>query len=131
MCKQPLFYTGVLLSIFFHMLSLCNILLWVNKKGACITYDSKLPIIPYPRILWRCLVPFCLPYITLKSIYNAHKLLLQHITYPRPPSDTSSCLLCSLCLVMLLYFFKIFISSCYNYYVDISFRLSWSLLIWN
>ena len=35
----------------FHMLSLCNFLLWVNKKGACITYNSKLPILPYPTLL--------------------------------------------------------------------------------
>ena len=75
------------------MLSLCNFLPWVNRKGACITYDSKLPIILYPIVLWRCPVPFLIPYITLQSIYNfcplripyhlfTHILLLQHITYP-------------------------------------------------
>ena len=26
-------------------------LLWVNRIGACITYDSKLLIIPYPTVL--------------------------------------------------------------------------------
>ena len=35
------------LHFFFHMLSLCNFLLWVNRRGACITYNSKLPIISY------------------------------------------------------------------------------------
>ena len=38
-------------SSFFHMLSLCKFLLWINRKGVCITYNSKLPIIPYPITL--------------------------------------------------------------------------------
>jgi len=41
---RSVFYRGVLLSffLFFHMLSLCNFLLWVNRKGTYITYNSKL-----------------------------------------------------------------------------------------
>ena len=54
----------------FHMLSLCNFIIWVNKEGACITNNSKLPIIPYPILLQRCPVPFLIPCITLKSNYN-------------------------------------------------------------
>ena len=38
-------------SFLFHMLSLCNFLLWVNSKGAYITYNSKIPIITYPIVL--------------------------------------------------------------------------------
>ena len=38
---------------FFHMISLCNFILWVNRKWACITYNSKLP-------------SFFMPYSTLK-----------------------------------------------------------------
>ena len=44
------FIRGYYFQIFFHMLSLCKFLLWVNRKGGCITYNSRLPIIPYPIV---------------------------------------------------------------------------------
>ena len=58
------------------MLSLCNFLLSVNKKGACITYNSNLPIIPYPIVLYKCPIPFLIPYITLSPsiIFCPHVL---------------------------------------------------------
>ena len=38
------FIGGLLLSIllFFHILSLYNFLSWIDRKGACITYNFKL-----------------------------------------------------------------------------------------
>ena len=38
-------------SFFFHMLSLCNFLLWIIKNEASITYNFKLLIIPYLIVL--------------------------------------------------------------------------------
>ena len=45
-------YRGITFKFFFfHMLSSYNFLLWVDREGACITNNSKLPIIPYPTVL--------------------------------------------------------------------------------
>ena len=80
-----------------HMLWTCNLLVWVNSKGACITCNSKLPIILYLVVLQRCPMAFLIPYISLSPfiIFCRHVfripyhlfariLLLQHITYPPP-----------------------------------------------
>ena len=70
-CANNHYFIRVLLSKKIHMRSLCNFLLQVDKKRACITYNSKLPIIPYPIVLVRCPMSFLIPYITLKS--SQHK----------------------------------------------------------
>ena len=64
------FIHGYYFQIFFHMLALCNFLLWVNKKKACIIYNYKLSITPYPIVFQRFQMSFFIYYITLKSIYN-------------------------------------------------------------
>ena len=43
--------TFFLFFFLFDMLSLCNFLRWINRRGACITYNSNLPIIPYHVVL--------------------------------------------------------------------------------
>ena len=64
------FIHGYYFQNFFHMLALCNFLLWVNKNKACIIYNYKLSITPYPIVFQRFQMSFFIYYITLKSIYN-------------------------------------------------------------
>ena len=53
-------------SSFCHMLSLCNFLLWVDRKRACITYNSKLPAT-------RCLLKLLLMVLDMAASASVEK----------------------------------------------------------